>query len=101
MATSQIKIFTTTFLTANRQHKNDKSIMVEVSKMKSSKQSNIQINACRLYLQVATLSDISNPDRRTINSHSLEGNKPPFHVQHSDGITNPSHPQKPGIYREE
>ena len=78
MATSQIKIFTTTFLTANRQHKNDKSIMVEVSKMKSSKQSNIQINACRLYLQVATLSDISNPDRRTINSHSLERNKPLF-----------------------
>ena len=52
--------------------------MVEVSKMKSSKQSNIQINAYRLYLQVVTLSDISNPDRRTINSHSLEGNKPLF-----------------------
>ena len=59
MATSQIKIFTTTFLTANRQHKNDKSIMVEVSKMKSSKQSNIQINAYRMY-QVAVFSDISN-----------------------------------------
>ena len=56
MATSQIKIFTTTFLTANHQRKNDKNIMVEVSKMNLSKQSNIQINACRMYLQVATQS---------------------------------------------
>ena len=75
MATSRIKIFTTTFLTANHQRKNDKSIMVEISKMKLSKQSNIQINECRLYLQVATLSDISNLDVRTINHHFLERNK--------------------------
>ena len=33
MDTSQIKIFTTTFLTANHQRKNDKSIMVEINKM--------------------------------------------------------------------
>ena len=76
MATSQIKLFKTTFLTANHQRKNDKSIMAEVSKLYLSKQSNIQINTCRMYLQVATLSDISNPDGRTINSHFLEGNKP-------------------------
>ena len=101
MATSQIKIFTTTFLTANHQRKNDKNIMVEVSKMNLSKQSNIQINACRMYLQVATLSDIFNPDGRTINSDFFEGNKPLPHAQHSDGLTNPSHPQKLGIYGEE
>ena len=29
-----------------------------------------------MYLQVATLGDISNPDGRTINSPFLEGNKP-------------------------
>ena len=76
MATSQIKIFTVTFLTSNHQRKNDKTIMVEISKMKLSKQSNIKINTCRPYLQVATLSDITNPDGRSINHHFLEGNKP-------------------------
>ena len=97
MDTSQIKIFTTTFLTANHQRKNDQSIMVEIRKMKLSKQSNIQINACRLYLQVATLSDIANPEGRKINNHFLEGNTPLPPVQHSDGLTNPF----PGIYGEE
>ena len=101
MATSQIKIFTTTFLSANHQRKNDKSIMVEISKMNLSKQSNIQINACRLFLQVATLSDIAKPDGRKIDNHFHEGNKPLPPVQHSDGLTNPFHPQKPGIYGEE
>ena len=33
MATSQIKLFTTPFLTANHQRKNDKRIMSEVSKL--------------------------------------------------------------------
>ena len=41
MAASQIKHFTNTFLTANHQRKNDKSIMAEVSKIHLSKQSNI------------------------------------------------------------
>ena len=91
MGTSQIKIFTTIFLTANHQRKNDKSIMVKISKINLSKQSNIQINTFRLYLQVATLSDIVNPDGRTINNHFLEGNEP---------LSNPFHPQKPGIYGE-
>ena len=44
--------------------------MVEISKMNLSKQSYIQINACRLYLRVA------NPDGRIINNHFLEGTKP-------------------------
>ena len=50
--------------------------MSEVDKLHLSKQHNIQVNACRLYLYVATLSDIANPDRRTINRHFLKGNKP-------------------------
>ena len=79
MDTLQIKIFTTTFLTTNHQRKNDKSVIVEISKMNISKQRNIQINACRLYLQVATLSDIANPDGRTINNHFLKRNKPLSH----------------------
>ena len=55
--------------------------MIKVSCRKQAnytylKQRNIQINAGRLYLQVATLSDIFNPDRRTLNHYCLEGNKP-------------------------
>ena len=88
MPTSQIKIFTTTFLTANHQRKNDKSIMVKISKMNLLKQSIIQIKACRLFLQVATLSGIANPDGRAINNHFLEGNTPLPLVQHSDSLTN-------------
>ena len=98
MATSPIKILTATFLTSNHKRKNEKTIMVEISMMKLIKQSNIQINACRPYLQVATLSDIANPDGRTINHHFLEENKPLPPIQHSDGQTNPYPPPKNGIY---
>ena len=50
--------------------------MSEVGKLYLSKQHNIQINACRMYLQVATLSDIANLDGRTLDYYFLEGNKP-------------------------
>ena len=50
--------------------------MPKVGKLHLSKQHNVQINACRLYLQVATLSDIANPDRRILNHNFLDGNKP-------------------------
>ena len=76
MESSQISIFTTTFLTTTLQRKYGKSIISEVSKLNLSKQSNVQINACRLFLQVATLSDISNPDVKTVNYHFFEGTKP-------------------------
>ena len=50
--------------------------MSEISKLNLPKQQNIQINACRLYLQVATLSDIVNPDGRTMSHHFLDVTKP-------------------------
>ena len=50
--------------------------MSEVGKLQLSKQHNIQINACRLHLQVSTLSDIANPNGRILNHYFLEGNKP-------------------------
>ena len=50
--------------------------MSEISKLKLPKQQTIQINACRLYLQVVTLSDIVNPDGRTINHYFLDVTKP-------------------------
>ena len=50
--------------------------MSEINNLHLPKQQNIQLNACRLYLQVATLSDIVNPDGRTINKNYLEVTKP-------------------------
>ena len=50
--------------------------MSEISKLNLPKQQNIQINTCRLYLQVATLSDIVNPDGRTMSHHFLDVTKP-------------------------
>ena len=50
--------------------------MSKVSKLHLSKQHNIQINTCRLYLQVVILSDIANSDGRTVNNHFLDENKP-------------------------
>ena len=76
MAKSQITIHTNDFFSVNLQRNNDQSIMSEINKLHLSKQQKIQINACRLYLQVATLSDIVNPDGKTINQHFLEVKKP-------------------------
>ena len=50
--------------------------MSEKNKLNLPKQQKIQLNACRLYFQVATLSDIMNPDGRTIKQHFLEVTKP-------------------------
>ena len=71
MAESHISIYTTDFLTVNLQRNNDRSIMSEINNLNLPKQQKIQLNACRLYLQVATLSDIVNPDGRTIDQHFL------------------------------
>ena len=76
MAEYHITIYTIDFLTMNLQRNNDRSIMSEINKLHFSKQQKIQLNACRLYLQVATLSDIVNPDGRTIHQHFLEVTKP-------------------------
>ena len=76
MAESHIAIYTNDFLTVNLQRNNDRSMMSDINKLNLPKQQKIQINACRLYLQVATLSDIVNPDGRTINELFLEVTKP-------------------------
>ena len=89
MATSNIRIYTTDFFTVNLQRNNDRSIMSEINKLNLPKQQKIQINACRLYLQVATLSDIVNPDGRTINQHFMEVKKP---IQPKSTIRWPNQP---------
>ena len=38
----------------------------------------IQLNTCRLYLNIIHLSDIFNPDGKTINNNFLIGCKPPY-----------------------
>ena len=76
MAESHITIYTTYFLTVNLQRNNDQSIMSEINKLNLRKQQKIQLNACRLYLQVTTLSDIVNSDGRKINQYFLEVTKP-------------------------
>ena len=76
MAESQITIHINDFFTVNLQRNNDQSIMSTINKLNLSKQHKIQLNTCRLYLQVATLSDIVNPDGKTINQHFLEVTKP-------------------------
>ena len=76
MAEFQIQIFTTTFFLVSYQRQNDKRIMKEVYKLQLPKQKNIQFNACRIYLQVATPSNIVNPDGWSLNAHFIEGNKP-------------------------
>ena len=63
--------------------------MSEINKLNLSKQQKIQINACRLYLQVATLSDITNPDGRSINQHFIEVKKP---IQPTSTIRWPNQP---------
>ena len=40
----------------------DKFIMDEVSRLNLSKQDNIKMNACRLYLQITHISDITSTD---------------------------------------
>ena len=78
VAEFHIIIYTTEFLIVNYQRNNDKNIMSAIGKLHLSKQHNIQINACRLYFQVSTLSDIANPDGRKVNHHCLDGNKPTY-----------------------
>ena len=89
MATSHINIYTTDFLTVNLQRNNDRSIMSEINNLNLPKQQKIELNACRLYLQVATLSDIVNPDGRTINQHFMEVNK---HIQPKSTLRWPNQP---------
>ena len=53
--------------------------MDELTRGSSSLNQLIQINACRLYLNIIHLSDIVNPDGKTINNNFLIGCKPTYH----------------------
>ena len=58
------------------QRRNDKYIMDEVLQSNLPKSKIIQVNACRLYLQIIYLSDIINPDSKTVNYTYYSGKRP-------------------------
>ena len=78
MAKNKITIVLANTLQFNIQRRNDKCIMDELIRGSSSYNQLIQINACRLYLNIIHLSDIFNPDGKTINNNFLIGCKPDY-----------------------
>ena len=57
-----ISIFTKEFINIKSQRKNDKYIMGEILQLHLSNTSLIQINSCRIYLEVLYLSDMIDPN---------------------------------------
>ena len=78
MANNKITLVLANTLQFNIQRRNDKCIMDELTRGSSSLNQLIQINACRLYLNIIHLSDIVNPDGKTINNNFLIGCKPTY-----------------------
>ena len=74
----KIKVVTEKFISLNMQRSNDKCIMDEILRLHLTKNKLIRINACRLYLQITHLSDITESDGKTINKNFLTGPKPKF-----------------------
>ena len=66
-----IKLIRPTPFTIQHQRKNDICIMEVVLQKKLSKQTSRQINTCRQYLRIITLSDILDQDGLTIKSDIL------------------------------
>ena len=78
MENNKIKIVLANTLQFTIQRRNDKCIMDELTRSSSSLKQLIQINACRLYLNIIHLSDIVNPNGKTINNNYLIGCKPTY-----------------------
>ena len=55
--------------------KNDKCIMYEIIKQKLTINQLIQINACRIHLQVSFISDMTRPNGKDIFSEFLRGER--------------------------
>ena len=60
------------------QRRNDKCIMDEVLQSNLFKSKIIQVNACRLYLQILYRSDISDPDGKTVSYTYHSGKSPTY-----------------------
>ena len=73
MAENNIKIITKDFFCNHPQRKNDKCIMEEIIKKEITIKQMIQINACRLHLQVSFISDMTRPNSKEIFTEFLRG----------------------------
>ena len=62
MYEQEIKIITKDYYNCTPQRKNDKNIIKGILQLKLTKQELLQIDACRIYLKVAYLSDMVTPD---------------------------------------
>ena len=60
------------------QRRNNKCIMDEVLQSNLTKTKLIQVNTCKLYLQILYLSDIIEPDSKTVNSMYYSGKIPAY-----------------------
>ena len=72
---NNIKIITKTYMNIGIQRRNDKIIMDELLQSNLNKSKIIQVNACRLYLQIIYLSDVIEPDEKTDNPSYHSGKR--------------------------
>ena len=74
----KIKIITKQYMNIELQRRNDKCIMDEVFQLNFSTSKRMQVNSCRLYLQVIYLSDIIEPDGRTADMNVSSEKRPAY-----------------------
>ena len=67
MERNNIKITIKKYMSIEIQRRKDKCTVDEVLQSNFTKSKLIQVNACRLYLQILYLSDIIEPDGKTVN----------------------------------
>ena len=75
MFKNNIHINTYQYFTLKAQRINDRCIMYDLIQLKLTTTELIQLNACRMYLQVSLLSDIKTPNRKKIMIQFLRGKK--------------------------
>ena len=78
MAKNKITIVLANTLRFNIQKRNDKCIMDELTRGLFSIKQLIQLDVCRIYLNIIHLSDIVNPDEKTLNHNFLIECKPNY-----------------------
>ena len=78
MTRNNIKIITKKYMSIEIQRRNDKCIMDELLQSNLPKSKIIQVNVCRLYLQILYRSDIINPDGKTVNYTYHSGKRPAY-----------------------
>ena len=75
---NNIHVNTYHFLTMKVQRMNDRCIIYNVMQLNLTTKESIQLNVCRMYLQVSLLSDITTPNGKTTMIEFLRGQKPKY-----------------------